>query len=557
MDDILTTTGGALGGLGIFILAIGMMTEGLKTAVGPGLRHVLANWTRTPARGIFAGFMMTAIVQSSSAVTVASLGFVNAGLMNMRQVLGVIFGANVGTTMTGWLVAAVGFKFDIQYFALPLIGIGMILKLTSYYGRLSSAGQVLVGFGLFFLGLDVLKEAFDSFTQVFSFTQMTAGGITGVILYLCVGIVMTILTQSSSASIALTITAASSDIIGLYAAGAMVVGANIGTTSTAVFAAISATSAAKRAAAAQVLFNLGTAVIALLLLPVMFYLISLLSETMQLSTRPAVALALFHTLFNIMGLVVFYPYISKLADWLETRFLSWEEKASHPRYIDNTVLRTPDLAVYAIINELSEQQQRVLTLYQLAAFEALHDMRQFRRQVNVITSLNGQISHFIVSLESASLTDETTEQLATLMRVEHYLAECTQATEALASAWAFHAALQNRQLRADLLAFFKQIYSGMCISGGAGKPDGSADGMSLSELEKAHKTLKARLIMAGTQREIDIDQMTAALECIHDAWQVAKNWAKAAHRLGYLSAMLTPPAEFQASTPPQPATDNH
>lgn len=554
MGDIVTTAGAALGGLGIFILAIGMMTEGLKAAVGPGLRHVLANWTKTPARGIAAGFMMTAIVQSSSAVTVASLGFVNASLMNMRQVLGVIFGANVGTTMTGWLVAAVGFEFNIQRFALPLIGVGMILKLTAKQGRWGSTGLVLIGFGLFFMGLDVLKDTFDALTQTFSLTQMTASGVTGIVTYLFIGIVMTILTQSSSASIALTITAASSGLIGVYAAGAMVIGANIGTTSTAIFAAISATSPAKRAAAAQVLFNLGTAVIALILLPILFYVITFISESLELSTAPAVSLALFHTLFNVMGLILVFPHISRLADWLEKRFLTWEEKESHPRFLDDTVARTPALAVYAVVNELQALQNRVLALYQLAAYEALQDMKHFHQQANVIKTLSNQTSHFIVSLESAALPDEATEQLATLLRVEYYLSDCTAATQALASSWTFHASLSNKSLQAELSLFLKQIYEYMRTCTGQGAIDGTGPGDSLATLDKQHSALKARLIMAGTQREVDIDQMTSAIECVQDAWHIVKTWDKAAHRLNSLLAVLTPDTSSTSDDTPARVT---
>ncbi|HCB09348.1 MAG TPA: MFS transporter, partial [Alteromonas sp.] len=271
MGEIVALAGAGIGGLGLFILAIGLMTEGLKAAAGSSLRRILTTWTNTPLRGIFSGFLMTAIVQSSSAVTVASLGFVNAGLLSLRQVLGIIFGANIGTTMTGWLVAVLGFHLNVEAFALPLVGIGMALKLTQQQGRLAALGQTLVGFGLFFIGIGVLKDAFDGVMQTFSVSQFSADGLTGIFVYLLIGIVITVLTQSSSASIAITITAAASGLIELYSAGAMVIGANIGTTSTAAFAAIGATSAAKRAAAAQVIFNLGTAAIALLILPLLFY----------------------------------------------------------------------------------------------------------------------------------------------------------------------------------------------------------------------------------------------------------------------------------------------
>ena len=548
MTEVLATIAAALGGLGIFILAIGMMTDGLKAAVGPGLRTLLATWTKTPGRGVAAGFLMTAIVQSSSAVTVASLGFVNAGLMNMRQVLGVIFGANVGTTMTGWLVALVGFEFSIQKLALPLIGIGMIVRLLQSQGRLASAGQVLVGFGLFFMGLDVLKTAFDGVTQTFALEQMTATGVLGIIGYMVIGIIMTILTQSSSATIAITITAASSGVVGLYAAGAMVVGANIGTTSTAIFAAFNATSPAKRAALAQVLFNLGTAVIALIILPVLFYVVELFSQAMGISTSPAITLALFHTLFNIMGLLLIFPHTTRLANWLETRFRTWEEKESHPKYIDHTVARTPALALFALVKELQALQVRVLALFQLATYDSIQNTRQFRAQSTVIKSLSSQISRFIVTLETAELSDETTEQLATLLRVEHYLADCTARIEMLSSAWAFHGALQDEALETRLGSYLQQLHQMMSMSMGDAPLEGHEPMLTMEQLDQTRESLKAALIMAATQHRIEIENMSAAIECMQDAWHIANTWQKATQRISSLTAVLTPEGALQDAT---------
>lgn len=548
MTEVLATIAAALGGLGIFILAIGMMTDGLKAAVGPGLRTLLATWTKTPGRGVAAGFLMTAIVQSSSAVTVASLGFVNAGLMNMRQVLGVIFGANVGTTMTGWLVALVGFEFSIQKLALPLIGIGMIVRLLQSQGRLASAGQVLVGFGLFFMGLDVLKTAFDGVTQTFALEQMTATGVLGIIGYMVIGIIMTILTQSSSATIAITITAASSGVVGLYAAGAMVIGANIGTTSTAIFAAFNATSPAKRAALAQVLFNLGTAVIALIILPVLFYVVELFSQAMGISTSPAITLALFHTLFNIMGLLLIFPHTTRLANWLETRFRTWEEKESHPKYIDHTVARTPALALFALVKELQALQVRVLALFQLATYDSIQNTRQFRAQSTVIKSLSSQISRFIVTLETAELSDETTEQLATLLRVEHYLADCTARIEMLSSAWAFHGALQDEALETRLGSYLQQLHQMMSMSMGDAPLEGHEPMLTMEQLDQTRESLKAALIMAATQHRIEIENMSAAIECMQDAWHIANTWQKATQRISSLTAVLTPEGALQDAT---------
>lgn len=538
MSEVLSVAGAGLGGLGLFILAIGLMTDGLKAAAGSSLRHILSTWTKTPARGIFSGFLMTAIVQSSGAVTVASLGFVNAGLLNMRQVLGIIFGANVGTTMTGWLVAILGFNLDIDAFALPLVGLGMILKLTQQQGRLAAFGQALVGFGLFFIGIGVLQNAFEGVMQTFSVEQLSAEGISGLLLYLSVGIVITILTQSSSASIALTITAAASGVLDMYSAGAMVIGANIGTTSTAAFAAIGATSAAKRAAAAQVLFNLATAIIALLILPVLFYLIHEISELLQLDADPALSLALFHTLFNILGLLLVYPFIGKLADWLDKRFRSWEETESNPRYIDKNIAQTPTLAVNALLNECIALQKRVIKLYQLAVYTGHHDIKQFQQQVGVIKSLSQQISRFIVDLETSVLSDEATAQLATMMRVEGYLLDCTQSTDMLANHWINREALKEAELEMLLKDYLTQVHDYMQQSANLAV---SEHPHTQESLQQEKDRIKDSLIMAGTLHHIEVAQMAVAVDCLHEAWHIAKTWHKAAFRLNTLAAMLIPP----------------
>ncbi|MDB2330331.1 Na/Pi symporter [Alteromonas sp.] len=540
MNDTISLVGGLIGGLGLFILAIGMMTEGLKSAAGASLRHLLAVWTNTPARGVLTGFTMTAIVQSSSAVTVASLGFVNAGLINLSQVLGVIFGANIGTTVTGWLVAILGFKLNVDAISLPLIGIGMATKLVFQRGKPAAIGTVLVGFGLFFTGIDVLKTTFDSVVASFSLEELTASGVSAMFIYLLVGILITILTQSSSASIAITITAASSGVIGLYAAGAMVVGANIGTTSTAVLAALGATSAAKRAASAQVIFNIVTAIVAMLVLPVLFSAIRLLSELLSLAYNPAISLALFHTLFNLLGLLLIYPFINPLARWLDKRFLTWEETESHPRFLDSTVASTPALAANAILNETEALQQRLLKLYQLASYKATLDIRHFHQQIGVAKSLCEQISAFIVSIDRAELSNEITEQLATLMRVNHYLLDCINATEALAGSLTTRESLNDVTLEQDLDNFVKYVYESLSLLSTSTSSAMPHEQVSLDNLDKKHEQLKAALIKAGTQRDVGISQMSSAIDCLGDAWHIARTWQKAAHRISALSVELRP-----------------
>lgn len=527
MLDIISTAGALLGGLGLFILAIGMMTDGLRLAAGASLRSLLSNWTSTPLKGIFSGVLMTAIVQSSSAVTVASIGFVNAGLLSMRQALGIVYGANVGTTMTGWLVAFAGFKFDIHNLALPMIGIGMLIKLIKGQGRTAAFGLALVGFGLFFIGVDVLKNAFYGLVEVFDLTKISADGISGIILFTLMGVVMTILTQSSSASIALTITAASTGMVGLYAAAAMVIGANIGTTSTALIASIGATSNAKRVAFAQVIFNSATALVAFLLLPVLFYGIEWLSKVLEIEANISVSLALFHSVFNILGVILIFPFNNKLASLLEARFLTWEEKESNSRYLDKTIAMTPDLAVNALMLEMKSIAKRVSLLSREAIEVEFNQVKAFTQQSAVIKHLLENASHFIVSVESAQLSEETTQDLATMMRIEQYFLDCTQTSERL-----FHD-FKMKKVKVD--THFKESHYQFVtnvlrfIEFGQDIQTRAAEAI-LSEracLQQEHDAYKAKLLLAGTRGDISVHAMTETLESLALMNSVVQQWAKA------------------------------
>ncbi len=275
--NLLPLLGGLAGGVGLFLLGMGLMTDGLKLAAGPALERILARSTQTRLRGLATGALVTIAVQSSSAVTVAAIGFVNAGLLTLSQALWVLFGANVGTTMTGWLVALVGMKFSIDIFALPLIGLGMLLRLTGEGTRRAALGSALAGFGVLFLGIDLLKDTFSGAAADFRLPHWE--GAIGIVAMVLVGILMTVLMQASAASLVIAFSAAQSGLVSIEAAAAVVIGANVGTTVTALLAAIGATSNAKRAAAAHILFNVLTGIVALLLLP---WLLGLLGSVREL-----------------------------------------------------------------------------------------------------------------------------------------------------------------------------------------------------------------------------------------------------------------------------------
>ena len=431
----LTVIGMLAGGVGIFLLAVGMLTDGLKLAAGVGLRTMLKSWTRSPLHGVFTGFFITAVVQSSSAITVATIGFVNAGLLNLTQALGVVYGANIGTTLTGWLVAIIGFDINISAMALPLIGVGMLLRLTGGRSRRAAIGTALVGFGLFFIGIQTLKDAFDGIVATLDMERYTLDGIGGLLFYLGLGFLMTVLTQSSSAAIAITLTAANGGLLGIYAAGAMMIGANLGTKSTAVISVLGATSNAKRVAGAHVMFNGITGVVALLLLPLMFVVVDAIAGFLNIEPEPAVSLALFHTVFNVLGVLIMLPLTGKLAAFLERRFKTQEETLGAPRYLDRNVSITPDLALDAAVNELIHLAEVSISYCRLALKSNAKAGKRSEANHDAVVRLSQAIGEFVMELQRNSIPHEVAQTLPKVLRCsQYYLTAAELAMEVLESA---------------------------------------------------------------------------------------------------------------------------
>ena len=411
----MTTISVMLGGLGLFLAGMWLMTDGLKMAAGEALRDLLHSWTNTRMRGLVTGFSITALVQSSSAVTVATIGFANAGLLTLEQAIWVIFGSNVGTTMTGWIVSLVGFKISIDVFALPLIGIGMLLRLTGSTAKRGALGQAIVGFGLFFLGIDVLKDGFETFGTDFQLPQVFDHIIIGLLIYVLIGFLLTTLVQSSSAAMVIILSAAQGGFIPLSVAAAAVIGTNLGTTTTAIISVLGATSTAKRVAASHVIFNLLTATIALMIIVPLLHVVHLTQDLLDLSETPAVTLAMFHTLFNILGIILIWPFAKKLVNNLDTRFITKDEIEGKPEFLDATVLAVPMLAANALLSELG----RVNLIAVNAAREALGadhvSLQKLGLEHENSIKLVSEIGNFTARLNQANLAADITGILPKIM----------------------------------------------------------------------------------------------------------------------------------------------
>lgn len=291
-----------LGGIGLFIFGMGVMTDALREAASGRLRRFLSSFTTTPLRGVLTGTATTALIQSSSATTVMTVGFVGAGLLSFPHALGVIFGANIGTTFTGWMVAFLGFRLQLGTLALPGLFAASLLVLLGR-GAAARTGRVAAGLCLLFIGLDLMQQGAAGYGDALRPGDLAAPGLWGQAQLMLAGLAMTVVMQSSSAALAVALVFLSSGSIGFVQAAAMVIGMNLGTTVTAIMASIGGSVTMRQTAVANLLFNIVTAALAFPLL----WLATGRLETLAASAGPATALVLFHTGFNIAGTVLFLP----------------------------------------------------------------------------------------------------------------------------------------------------------------------------------------------------------------------------------------------------------
>ncbi len=332
-----------MGGIGLFLVGMMLLSNGLVAFGGASLKRALVRFTGTPFTAFVSGTLVTAVAQSSTATTVTLIGFVSAGLITFSQAIGVVIGASLGNTATGWIVAGLGLKVNLGFYTLPLIGLGAMLKLMTR-GRWAELGLAVAGFGLMFLGLNTLQEGMRGLSGVFSLASLPTGGYGARIAIMLIGLVMTAVLQSSTAAVATTLTALHAEAINFEQAAALVVGASIGTTLTGALVTIGATIYAKRTAMAHILFNLGAGLIAIALLPAFFYVLGILSEQVGL-TPGATSLAAFHSLFIGVGVLVFLPFTQQFANVVE-RILP-ERGQDMTQRMDASLLSIPAVALEA------------------------------------------------------------------------------------------------------------------------------------------------------------------------------------------------------------------
>jgi len=338
-----TVAGQVLGGVGVFLLGMLVMTEGLKSLAGARVNRWLVEATRSHWSGALTGALGTALLQSSSATTVAAVGFVGAGLLEFSQALGIIFGANLGTTITGWMVALFGFKLKLGLLAMPLVFVGVMLRLFGP-GRWSRIGHALAGFALIFIGIDLLQQAMAGYGPLFDPRDFPPDSWWTRLRLVGIGILVTLITQSSSAGVAATLVALNAGSIEFGQAAALVIGMDVGTTATAALATIGGSIGARRTGLSHVVYNLLTALGALLWIDL--YSRGLADWLPQaIEQNPEIALVGFHSSFNALGVLLVLPFSRQFAGWIER--LIPESPSRVERELDAALLKEPQAALEA------------------------------------------------------------------------------------------------------------------------------------------------------------------------------------------------------------------
>ena len=422
-----------IGGLGLFLLGIKTMSEGLQKAAGDGLRSMLKIITGNRFAGVITGFLITALIQSSSATTVMVVSFVNAGLISLVQSVGVIMGANIGTTITGWLVALIGFKLKIVTLALPAVGIGFFLRFLKTQ-RMTYWGEVLMGFGLLFLGLDFMKGSFSHLREAGAIvewmTRFQGAGFGNLILVIFVGAAVTMIIQSSSATMAITMALAGEGLINFPTAAALILGENIGTTITANIAAIGASVNAKRTARAHTLFNIFGVIWIVFAFGFFLKFVDTIVPGEVFSADLGVRakaipdhMAAFHTLFNVTNTLVLLPFV-KLIAFAATKLVSGSEETHkyQLKYIDSRLMATPSLALDGARQEMTRMAEKALWMFE-TVMEVIRSpkaklgpvVEEVQRAEHLVDLLEKEITDFVSHIARNSISQNQSREISAMI----------------------------------------------------------------------------------------------------------------------------------------------
>lgn len=420
-----------VGALGIFLYGMKIMSEGLEKTAGDRLRGVLSSMTSNRFAGVATGMGVTAVIQSSSATTVMVVSFVNAGLMTLRQAIGVIMGANIGTTVTAWIVAFIGFKMDIAALSLPLMAVAAPLLFMGK-GKWKNLGECIIGFALLFMGLNLLSEAAEAMEigkhMGDWLTHIDVNAWWAIPLFLFAGMILTMAMQSSSASMAITLMLFDMNIpgFGLTQAAALAMGQNIGTTITALLASFAGNTLAKRAALAHTLFNVFGVVIILCIFPLSIRATEILDQVIfGDSSNNMYLLSIFHTCFNIFNTVVMIGFVGQI-EKLICRLIPDKGEKEEKRlvYISEGMLSTAELSLYQAKKEVdvfATRCEKMVTMVQ-ELFHTTNDTQfeevfaRISKYEGITDNMEVEIAKYLQRVSEGRLSNESKSKITAMLR---------------------------------------------------------------------------------------------------------------------------------------------
>lgn len=510
---------GVAGGLGLFLLGMLLLTENLRLVASDSISRALKRFTNTRLSGILTGTVITALLQSSSATTLITVGLVGSGLLSFPRSLGIIYGANIGTTSTAWIVALVGLKVSMTALSLPLLGVGAGLRLFAR-GPWRYVGLMIAGFAMIFLGIDFLQLSLGDLGAQLDPTQVIRPGLSGTLLMVLAGIVLTVVMQSSSAASVVTLTLLHGGAITLPLAAAMIIGQNIGTTATAALGAIGSSVHAKRTALAHTLFNVITAVVALAILPAFVAWADRAAHDVD-----TVALAVFQTSFNLLGVLLFFPITPRFAAWVERLLTEPRVLEGLPR-LDRHAITGQEAAVSGArlaARRLADETARLAQLTTVGSAPADLERR--------LSALRLALGEAIRYLRAAPVQPEASTTYRQRLAITHALDHLDQ--------WTGHLALDARgggpALPAELLRASSALFAvarDVVRADTPPDPDGAGRAArAYDEVRSAREAARRELLEELALGALEPEAAARALERIRWLDDIARHAWRTAHYL--------------------------
>ena len=446
-----------LGGLGIFLYGIKQMGDGLQAAAGDRLREILNRMTSNPIKGVIAGIAVTALIQSSSGTTAITIGLVSAGFLSLRQAIGIILGANIGTTVTAFIIG-----LDIGAYSLPILAVGSFMLFFFNNQQVVNIGRILFGFGALFYGLELMGDGVKPLADLEYFQNLMLAMSDNSFLGLGVGILLTVIVQSSSATIAILQNFYANDLVDLQAALPILLGDNIGTTITAVLAALVGSLAAKRAAMVHVTFNVIGAIIFMALMPLFIMYVDYLQEVLNLNKAMTIAFA--HGSYNVINTLIHLPFVGVLA-WIVIKIVPGRDFSEdfQPKHLDPLLLKqSANIAVQSAQSEVKNLGQLVLsTLQDARNYSDKQDIKLYKQiedKINVAQTLQDSIRSYLIDISKGEVSQEDSERVSNLLEISRILLKVSVQAKTLADQ--YHSKYENNiQLSEDATEGLEHLYN--------------------------------------------------------------------------------------------------